>query len=148
MKIPNLHIVWMEGKNLSLPDLSSRSLTTTTQEEHRLRTVEIPESLKFFMTHNLNTQPIQCNYAVSKEYNNSVSANINTEPIHFPSVHKLKTITLKYSSKMIFISQFHTTTFEQKHSHSNTFTKSEINKFIILTFLLRTILSYIIQMLH
>ena len=34
MKFPNLHIVWTEGKNLSLPDLLSRSLTTTTQDQH------------------------------------------------------------------------------------------------------------------
>ena len=59
MKFPNLHIFWTEGKNLSLPDLLSHSLTTTTQDEHRLRTVEIPESIKLFMTHNLNTQPIE-----------------------------------------------------------------------------------------
>ena len=31
MKFPNLHIVWTEKKNLSQPDLLSRSLTTTTQ---------------------------------------------------------------------------------------------------------------------
>ena len=43
MKFPNLHIVWREEKNLLLPDLPSRSLTTTTQDEHRLRTVEIPD---------------------------------------------------------------------------------------------------------
>ena len=67
MKLPNLHIVWTEGKNFSLPDLLSRSLTTTTLDEHRLRTVERPGSIKFFMTHNQITQPIQCHYAVSKE---------------------------------------------------------------------------------
>ena len=67
MKFPNLHTVCTEGKNLSLPDLLSRSLTTTTQDEHRLRTVEIPDPIKFFMTHNQNTQLIQCHYAVSKE---------------------------------------------------------------------------------
>ena len=66
MKFPNLHIVWTEGKNLSLPDLLSCSLTTTTQEEHHLGTVEIPDSIKFFMTHNQTTQPIQCHYAVKK----------------------------------------------------------------------------------
>ena len=60
MKFPISHIVWTEGKNLSLPDLISRSLTTTSQDEHRLRTVEIPDSITFFMTHNQNTQPIQC----------------------------------------------------------------------------------------
>ena len=51
MKFPNLHIVWKEGKKLSLPDLLSRSLTTTTQDEHCLRTVETPDSIEFFMTH-------------------------------------------------------------------------------------------------
>ena len=48
MKFPNLHIVWTEGKNIALPDLLSRSLTTRTQDEHRLRTVEIPDSIKIF----------------------------------------------------------------------------------------------------
>ena len=65
MKFPNLQRCWLEGKNLSLPDLLSRSLTTTTQDEHRLRTVETPDAAKFFMTHNQQTQPIQCHYAVS-----------------------------------------------------------------------------------
>ena len=55
MKFPNLHIIWTEGKILSLPDLLSRSLTTTTQDEHRLCAVEIPDWIKFFMTHNQNT---------------------------------------------------------------------------------------------
>ena len=45
MKFPNLHIFWTEGKNLSLPDLLSRSLTTTTQDEHRLQTLEIQQSI-------------------------------------------------------------------------------------------------------
>ena len=58
MKFSNLHLVGTEGENISIPDLLSRSLTTTTQDEHRLRTVEIPDSSKFFMTHNQNTQPI------------------------------------------------------------------------------------------
>ena len=62
MKFPNVHIVWTEGRNLSLPDLQSCSLTTTTQNEHRLRTVEIPDSIKFFMMHNQNTQSIRCHY--------------------------------------------------------------------------------------
>ena len=90
MKFPTLHIVWTEGKNISLPDLLSRSLTTTTQDEHRLRTVEISESIKILMNHNLNTRPIQCNYAVSKEYINSVSAKSNTEPMHFPIYLQIK----------------------------------------------------------
>ena len=73
MKIRNLHIVRTERKNLSLPDLLGRSLSTTTQDEHRLWTEEVPDSIKFFMTHNQKTQPIQCHYAVSKEYINTVT---------------------------------------------------------------------------
>ena len=67
MKFPNLHIVWTVGKNFSLPDLLSRSLTTTTQNEHRLRTVETLDCTKSFSIHNQITQPIQCHYAVSKD---------------------------------------------------------------------------------
>ena len=50
-KFPNFHTVWTEVKKLSLPDLLFRSLTTTSQDKHRPRTVEIPVSIKFFMTH-------------------------------------------------------------------------------------------------
>ena len=60
MKFPNLHTVWAEGKNLSFPDLLNRSFTATTKDEHRLRTGEIPDPIKFFMTHNQRTQPIEC----------------------------------------------------------------------------------------
>ena len=81
MKFPKLQIVWTERKNLSLPDLLSRSLTTTTQDEHHHRTVEIPDSLNFFMTHNQKTQPIQCHYAVSKEYINTISTDTHVESL-------------------------------------------------------------------
>ena len=36
------------------------------------------------MTHNQNTQPIQCHYAVSGEYNTSVSTETPVESPHFP----------------------------------------------------------------
>ena len=90
MKFRTLHIVWTERKNPSLPDLLSHSLTTTTQDEHRLRTVEKPDSIKFFMTHNQNTQPIQCHYVVSKQYINSVSTDIHVESPHFPIYLQIK----------------------------------------------------------
>ena len=90
MKFTNLLIVWTEGKYLSLPDLLSCSLTTTTQDEHRLRTVEIPDSIKFFMTHNQNTQPMQCHYAVSKEYVKTVSTSTTVESPHFPIYVQIK----------------------------------------------------------
>ena len=90
MKFPNLHIVWTERKNISLSDLLSCSLTTTTQDEHRLCTVEIPDSIKIFMTHNQNTQPIQCHYAVSKKYINSISTDTHVESPHFPIYLQIK----------------------------------------------------------
>ena len=90
MKFPNLHIVWIEGKNLLLPDLLSRSLTTTTQDEQHLRSVKIPDLIKFFMTHNQNTKPIQCHYAVSKEYINSVSTDTHVESSHIPIYLQIK----------------------------------------------------------
>ena len=90
MKFPNLHIAWTEGKNLSLPDLLSRSLTTTTQVKHRLRTVEKTDSINFFVIHNQNTQLIQCHYAVSKEYIKSVSTDTAVESLHFPIYLQIK----------------------------------------------------------
>ena len=42
------------------------------------------------MTHNLNTQPILCNYAGSKEYINTVSENVTTEQIHSPICLQIK----------------------------------------------------------
>ena len=90
MKFPILHIVWTEGKNLSLPDLLSCSLTTTTQNKHRFPTVEVPDSIKFFKTHNQNAQHIQCHYAVSKEYINAVSTDTTVESPHFPIYQQIK----------------------------------------------------------
>ena len=90
MKLPKLHIVWTERKNPSLPDLLSRSQATTTQDEQRFRTLEIPDSIKFFITHNQYTQPIQCHYVVSKEYFNSVSTDTHVESPHFPIYLQIK----------------------------------------------------------
>ena len=90
MKFPDLHIVWTEGRNLSLQDLLSRSRMSTTQDERRLSTVEISDSKKFFMTHNQNTQPIQCHYAVSKENIKLVSTDTHVESPHFPIYLKIK----------------------------------------------------------
>ena len=114
MKFPNFYIVWTEGKNLSLPDLLSHSLTTAKQDEHCLRTVEIPDSIKFIMARNQNTQPIQCHYAVSKEYINLVSTNTHVKSPHFPI--SLQIIFSKYNQKMIFTSQYHTMNLKPKHN--------------------------------
>ena len=95
MKFPNVDIVWTEGKKLSLPDFLSRALTTTTQEEPRLRTVEIPDSIKFLMTHNQNTQPIQCHDAVSKEYINTMTPDTTAGSPNFPIFLEIKDNYLK-----------------------------------------------------
>ena len=116
MKFTNLHIVRTEGKNLSLPDLLSRSLTTTTQDENRLRTVEIPEKIKFFITHNPNTQPIQCNYAVSKKYINSVSTDINVESTHFPIYLQIKNNYFKVQLENDLYLPFHIMNFIPKRN--------------------------------
>ena len=90
IKFPNFNTVWTEGKKLSLPDLLSCSLTATTQCEQRLRTVDIPDSNKFFMTHNQNTPPIECHYAVSNEYINSIYTDTHVESPHFPIYLQIK----------------------------------------------------------
>ena len=89
-KIPNLQIIWTEGKNLSFPDLLSRSLATTTQDEHCLRTVEIPDTINLFMTNNQHTQPIQCHYDVSKEYIKTKTPTTTIESPHFPIYLQIK----------------------------------------------------------
>ena len=63
MEFPNLQA---EGKNLSLPAPLSCSLKTL-QDENRLRLLEVPDSIKFFVTHNEQIQAKQCHYAVTKE---------------------------------------------------------------------------------
>ena len=78
MKFPNLHIVWKEGENLPLPDLLSRSLMT----KHKTNTVLEqlrPQFYYIFMTHNEHTQPLQCHYAVSKEYVDKITTNTTVE---------------------------------------------------------------------
>ena len=42
------------------------------------------------MTHNQNTQPIQCHYAVTKEYNNSVSTGTHVESPHIAIYLQIK----------------------------------------------------------
>ena len=42
------------------------------------------------MTHNQNTQPIQCQYAVSKEYINTLSTDTKVKSPHFPIYLQIK----------------------------------------------------------
>ena len=116
MKFPNLQIVSTERKNLSLTDLLSRSLKTTTQDEHHLRTFEIPDSIKFFVTHNQNTQPIQCHYAASKEYINSISTDTHVESPHFPIYLQVKDNYSKVQIENDLYPQSHIMNLKPKHS--------------------------------
>ena len=79
MKLQNVHLVWTEEKNFSFADLLSRSPTSTTQDGQRLQTVDILDSIKFFMTHNQQTSPIQCHYAVSRKDINTVTTETTVE---------------------------------------------------------------------
>ena len=92
----NLRIVWTEGKNRLLPDLLSRSLTTTTQDEPRLKFAETSESNDFFMTQNQQNPPTQCHYALSKEYINNSCRSDYRIIAYFIYLRTKKTI-LKYS---------------------------------------------------
>ena len=51
------------------------------------------------MTHNQNTQPIQCHYAVSKKYINSVSTDTHVESLHFPIYLQIKNNYFKVQLK-------------------------------------------------
>ena len=42
------------------------------------------------MTHNQNTQPMQCHYAVSKEYINTISTSTKVDSPHFPIYLQIK----------------------------------------------------------
>ena len=63
---------------------------TTTQDEHRLRTVEIPDSIKFFRTHDQQIHSLQCDYAVSNEYINTITTDTALESPHFPIYFQIK----------------------------------------------------------
>ena len=74
--------------------LTSRSTQLLTDDNNTRRTPSphsrIPESIKFFKTHNQNIQPIQCHYVVSKEYNNSVPTDTHVESPQFPIYLQIK----------------------------------------------------------
>ena len=72
----------MEGKNVSLPDLLRRSLLTTTQDEHGLKSVEIPDTKNFFATHIQQTTPIQIHCGVSKEQPDIITTDSIVETFH------------------------------------------------------------------
>ena len=117
MKFPNLHLVRTEGKNFSHPDMLSRSFTTTTKDEHRLRAVEFHDSIKLFMTHNQQTQPIQCHDAVSEEYIKKVTTDTTVESTHFPISLQIKDKCFKVQSEnKLYLLINHITIIKQRQS--------------------------------
>ena len=61
MKLPNLHIVWISGKNLALPDTLSRN--TPPELLTRKTTVEVPQNIKFFLAQDETSLRLKCKYA-------------------------------------------------------------------------------------
>ena len=75
MKFPNLHIVWTEGKNLSLPDLLSRSITphhpTTVTPEPDAEFHDLPPNLRFFRKPPTSANGTECFYRVKTDFDES-----------------------------------------------------------------------------
>ena len=46
----NLKIIWTPGKNLALPDILSRNVTTTDMKKYQKKHKYIPKDIKFFLT--------------------------------------------------------------------------------------------------
>ena len=60
MKFPNLHNIWIEGKNLALPDLLSITVDKGHLTKTRDVTVEIPENIKFFFAKTPFANNLEC----------------------------------------------------------------------------------------
>ena len=73
MKIPYLHIIWTEGKNLALPDLLSRTIDEEQFTKTRDITVEIPENIKFFCAITPFTNNLECKYSICNNTNDETS---------------------------------------------------------------------------
>ena len=78
MKIPNLNIIWTEGKNLALPDLLSRAINEEQFTKNRDITVEIPENIKFYFAKTPFGNNIEYQYSIC--YNNIEK----TDQTHYP----------------------------------------------------------------
>ena len=73
MKFPNLHIIWTAGKNLALPNTLSRN--TTSELLTQKKTVEIPQSVEFFLAKDETSPRLECKNAVKID---SITKQINT----------------------------------------------------------------------
>ena len=92
----------MDWRSFSLSDLLGCSPRTATQDEYRLKAVEIPDSIKFFMTHNQQTAQT-CHYAVSKDYVYTVTTKSTVEKTHFVIYLEIKHNYIKEELEKTFI---------------------------------------------
>ena len=86
MTFPNLHIIWTEGKNLALPDLSIRTIDEEYFTKTRDIAVEIPENIKFFFAETPFANNLECQYSICNNTNDEES-----EKTHYPvlaNIHK------------------------------------------------------------
>ena len=78
MKFLNLHIVWIAGKNLALPDTLSRNAPP--ELLIRKTTVEITQNIKFYLAKNETSPRLECKHAVKTDLDQSQINNLQ----HFP----------------------------------------------------------------
>ena len=78
MKFPNLHIVWIAGKNLALPDTLSGN--TPPELLTRKTTVELPNNIKFYLAKDEASPQLECEYAVKTDIDQSKINKLQ----HFP----------------------------------------------------------------
>ena len=75
---PNLHIVWVAGKNLALPDTLSRNMPLELLT--RQTTVKIPKNIKFYLAKDETSPRLESKYAVKTDIDQSQINNLQ----HFP----------------------------------------------------------------
>ena len=78
MKFSNLNMVWTAGKNLALPDTTSRN--TLFELITRKKTVEILQNIKFFLAKDKTSPQLKCKIAVRTDLDNAQINNLQ----HFP----------------------------------------------------------------
>ena len=80
LKIPILNIVWTPGKNLALPDTSSRNMPA---ELLTWKTsVEIPQNIKFYLAKDETSPRLECKYAVKTDIDQAQINNLQQFPFY------------------------------------------------------------------
>ena len=89
MKVPNLHIIWTEGKNLALPDLLNRTILEEQFTKTWDITVEIPEIIKFVFAKKPFGNNIECQYSICYINNNNTERTDQTLYPLLANIHNL-----------------------------------------------------------